>query len=382
MNAPDQSLQHPTVPTTQSAQGVRSQGNGVQLHQLTDPRARYIAVMHRYMPRMMDGYPAMFIRADHLPEQIKIPDAPALQQLRPGTVQSLPEIQAACVSLGYDDGFPSLPDGRPIWFRMEHEPQELHTAFERYVELGTMGPRYIASLLDDQELSQLPGLNLNVETLRNAYHMYYWKDRATAHDIFQEAAYRHIRTRRALSSEDKSYLLATRMLERLETIFNSKELWDQIQHDPAVALNYLEKLVKIQRVAAGLPATAPQGEESQAAPTSFEMIMRRVAETVAPGDSPASAPGAQQTSIIDENGRVVLTNSEFVRGALNDPASARHFQELIIRMAQNGGATKQPRWAGKVAERGDGGSGDGDGDGEDLNVNEIPSEFRNLGSAG
>lgn len=302
---------------------------------LIDPRAELIAYLHRRMPRTQLGQIAGLLRPDMLDATQKPEDY--------RDISAFPE--EAFVEFTFEEGFPALPDGRPIWFKLDYEPPALFAAFELYVDLIQSGPRHVAQLLESSELQAMLGDDLNLDYLRDAYHMYYWKDRARAHDQFQEAAYRHIRMRRALSTEDSAYIKASKMLQRVERVFESDDFWKQLEYDPKVALDYFKELLKIKRISAGLPASAPQGEDGGQVST-FEMIMRRVQE-----ETRANSRNENEDSIgttIDADGRVIPREDTFFRGALGDPQTAKMMQEVIIRMTQQGGATKQPRWAGRV----------------------------------
>jgi hypothetical protein len=189
--------------------------------------------------------------------------------------------------------------------------------------------------------------------------MYYWKDRARAYDTFQEAAYRHIRTRRALATEDHAYLKSSAYLEKVEGVFENPEFWKQLEYDPKVALDFFKELLKIKRISAGMPAAAPMGEEGSS--STFEMIMRKVQEETRSGlalnGGAGDEDGGEGGLTLDSSGRVInRPGAEFMRAVLESPDSAKSMQEVIIRMTQQNGATKQPRWAGKAISGGDEGA--------------------------
>lgn len=317
---------------------ARSKGVKVPQNTLSDPRAVLCAYLHKRIPRTSDGAIAGLLRADLL-DSTQTPQDYTL-------VSAFPE--EAFIEFNLDEGFPALPDGRPIWFKLDYEPPELFAAFELYVESINSGPRHVAQLLDSAELEVLLGDNLNMNFLRNVYYLYFWKDRARAYDTFQDAAYRHIRMRRALSTEDSAYIQADSMLKKVNAVFEEPKFWEQLEYDPKVALDYFKELLKIKRVAAGLPGAAPSGEDGS---STFEMIMRKVQEETKSSLSDRT-PGA----MFDAGGRLVADDDNFLKGALGDPTTAKAMQEVIIRMTKNRGATKQPRWSERVA----GASPDGD----------------------
>jgi hypothetical protein len=61
-------------------------------------------------------------------------------------------LHAAQLVLNWDEGFPTLPDGRPMWHRMDFEPMDAYYAFEAYLHLGKSGARQ-ASMVALEEAS-------------------------------------------------------------------------------------------------------------------------------------------------------------------------------------------------------------------------------------
>lgn len=299
------------------------------------PRSRVIQGAARFLPHTAEGLPAGFFRADMIP-----PEVSANEAKLPSTTD------AAFVPLNYQEGFPALPDGRPFWHKLDYEPSTAFAAFELYTELAKTGPRHLALLLHSPELQRLFGEDFTLELLQEFHSLYYWKERSRAYDLYQEAAYRHIRTRRAQSMEDYHYIQSESLLQKVMSALNSAETFEAMKHDPSLLLSAMEKLVKIQRVSVGLPATAPAEslKGGDGATSNFEMILRQVAQrNVSPETN-------SQNTTVDEAGRVIPATDNLLRGALNDPQSAKQLQEIIIRMSTSHGATKQPRWAGTYSE--------------------------------
>lgn len=301
------------------------------------PRSNVIRGAARFLPHTQEGLPAGFFRADMIPPEVTPNEAKL-----PSTTD------AAFVPLNYQEGFPALPDGRPFWHKLDYEPPIAFAAFELYTELAKEGPRHLAMLLHSPELQRLYGDDLTLPFLQELHALYYWKDRSRAFDLYQEAAYRHIRTRRAQSMEDYHYVQSESLLQRVMTAINSEETFNIMKNDPQLLLSAMEKLVKIQRVSVGLPSTAPaeslKGGADGGATSNFEMILRQVAQkNVSPETNSAN-------TTVDESGRVIPTTDNLLRGALNDPKSAQQLQEIIIRMSTSHGATKQPRWAGTYTD--------------------------------
>lgn len=293
-------------------------------------RAQIIAGAGRYLPRTEEGIPAGFYRADLVPYEL-----PPSQAALPSSTE------AAFTPLNHQEGFPALPDGRPFWHKLDYESPGAFAAFEVYVNAANSGPRYLAALLHSPELQRLYGDALSLDLLQEMHVLYYWKDRARAFDLFQEAAYRHLRTRRAQKMEDYHFLQSEALLQKVFQALSTEDTFEVMRHEPKLLLEAMDKLIKVQRVSAGLPTTAPGSsvKGSEEVPTSFEMVMRQVTQkNVDPSTNSNSAT-------VDERGRIVPTTDNLLRGALNDPDSARLLQEVIIRVSRNAGATKKPRWA-------------------------------------
>lgn len=300
-------------------------------------RAEIIASANRYLPSTNDGLPAGFYRADLVPFE-----APAQTALLPSN------IDAAFTQLNYQEGFPSLPDGRPFWHKWDLESPEAFAAFEVYVSSAESGPRQLSSLLLSVELQRLYGERLTVSYLRELYTIYYWKERSKAFDLYQEAAYRHIRTRRAQSMENYHYLQAEALLTKVFQALGNEETFEALRHDPGQLLNAMDKLVKIQRISVGLPSTAPaESLKLQESTTDFEMTLRQIAQR---NMSPVTN---SQNTTVDESGRVIPNTDNLLRGALNDPNTAKMLQEVIIKISTKNGATKRPRWASSPNEEGE-----------------------------
>lgn len=304
-------------------------------------RAQIIARVGRYLPHTQEGLPAGFYRADLIPSEL------------PASHANLPAVtDAAFTPLNHQEGFPALPDGRPFWHKLDYESPAAFAAFESYVNLGNDGPRYIAALLQSPELQRLFGTQLDLDYLQELHALYYWKDRAHAYDLFREAAYRHIRMRRAQSMENYHYEQSSTLLKRVFEALSTDETFEAMKHDPKLLLDAMEKLIKVQRVSVGMPANAPaesmKGAESN--PTTFEMLLRQVTQ------KDTSTGTNSKSTTLDEQGRVIPTTDNLLRGALNDPKTANMLQEVIIRVSTSQGATKKPRWADTYSRDGEEGS--------------------------
>ncbi len=302
----------------------------------TFTRAMTISAAARFIPHTTEGLPAGFYRADLIADDLT------------ASAARLPSAtEAAFVPLNYQEGFPALPDGRPFWNKLDYEPPAAFAAFELYVGLASDGPRYVAALLQSPELQRLYGESLSLQLLQEMHTLYYWKERARAADLYQEATNRHIRMRRAQNMQDYHFTQSDTLLRKVMDQLNTAETFDAMKHDPQVLLSAMEKLVKIQRVSVGLPSAAPLPAASQETPFSFEMVMRQMIQQEA---SQSRAEGTNSSSTtIDQEGRVVSSTDNLLRGALHSPDTSKLMQELIIKMSTRNGATKKPRWVNSIS---------------------------------
>lgn len=239
-------------------------------------------------------------------------------------------VKNAYSDLSFEYGYPTLHDGRPFWYKLDFEPSFCYGAFQVFLDQSS-GPREISDLAQNAELLQLATqIKGDSETVSSAelaqqlteyYHLYLWRPRSKAYDIYKEAAYRHQKLRRQISTEDDHYALASGLLAQLkEKILQTPEFFENLSARNAIDL--LGKLVAIQRISTGLPAAGPLANKEAAEDTSFEMILRSIAQK-------AGVAGATY----DQNGQPIGS-----RGVLNevlqDKAATDMLQEVIIRVTR------------------------------------------------
>lgn len=149
-------------------------------------------------------------------------------------------LTAARVYLSYDQGFPTLPSGLPVWTQLPDETKEAYNGFLAYLELT--GVRVLTSNLVDPILS--------AEWLPS----YYWTFRARSYDMFRAAHHTRMREDRIIKTENCHFLESERMLTAVINALQGEKL-DELHKLPVEDLVVLlEKLSKVQRVALGLPA--------------------------------------------------------------------------------------------------------------------------------
>lgn len=230
------------------------------------------------------------------------------------TLERQDALQHAFVPLDYGEGFPTLPSGTPYWNQLEHEPIEDYQLLDLYLQLPTLaeGARSLSFLpsLIEQHLQR----DINLEKLQVLFSTYYWRYRAKSYDLFREAARRKQMELRALDVNNNHYLLAERLLKKLELYLdNEEDFWDLMT--PKAAIDFLKALTSLQRVSVGMPSAGPPmvSTEGLGSP-SFEVTLRTLAQ-----ESHESKSSETQ-------------NAEAVSAALADPKIAGLAQELIIKM--------------------------------------------------
>lgn len=246
-------------------------------------------------------------------------------------------LRSAFTHLTFDHGYPAMPNGMPFWHKLEFESGFAFAAFQFYLESGDKGPRELHLLSENAELHRVAEAQagktlLPIELLcqlREYFTLNCWQYRAKAFDLYKESAWRHQRLKRQSLAEDRHHTLAERLLEQFATYFASPRFMDEMT--PKVAIDALSKLVAIQRISLGLPASGPLPVNQAPNATSFEMIMREV----------ATAQGAGQ--IGGARGNVAQHTKDMLDQVLLDPAAALNLQEVIIRVtSMSAEANKAP----------------------------------------
>ena len=266
---------------------------------------------HQRTPSTIDGATGIAV------EDIQIGSASGTELYTKG------ELRNAFVPLAYTEGFPTMPDGRTFWMQFDFEPPQLHSAFQVYLGQPANGGEGARSLpaLHATICIQPEHEGISPEVIMHWYHMYYWTWRAKAYDLFKQAALRKQIEQRAIDTQDDHFLMASRMMQRLQLYFEqtdddgTSEFWDLMT--PKVAIDLMKTIIQVQRISSGLPATGPASAAQQAdAGNSFEVILRGL---------------AKQTQVKEEIG-LESQNAENLSALLSDPETAEMAQELVIRM--------------------------------------------------
>lgn len=177
----------------------------------------------------------------------------------------------AYVPISYNEGFPTLPDGKPFWSQLDFEPLLAYKAFKVYIEQASNGFRRVYDLKDhiqDQDTTTAIELSpLTSKDLMDLSHLYYWGFRAKAYDLYSIVLRRKEREQRALSVENYHYQKAESLLERVFEIMEKtdddgdNEFFETMT--PKVAVELMKTLMQVQRVSVGLPANGPLNPDQQ-----------------------------------------------------------------------------------------------------------------------
>jgi hypothetical protein len=230
------------------------------------------------LPTNEFGMPTLIYRADGIPNAFD--DLPAHAQL---TLQ-----REASIHISYAEGFPTLPNGHLFWEQLPFEGGQEHLLFQQYLaQQDTLGYRSVPALakaITQQKLGapgQVGEYNIaasapidDVTALRaqdrfnEAYgdtlgHLqevalyHYWGARAHCFDLVGQAAYRRIRSQRALLLEDQSFHSLQKVIKK--TVARLDRLTEEEMNNLSAtdAVKMLKDLMAMQRVNVGLPALAP-----------------------------------------------------------------------------------------------------------------------------
>jgi hypothetical protein len=255
-------------------------------------RAELLMCLTRNIPLNEYAMPEIIYRTDLLDHTHFHPDA---------DYRSMnDELISASILINYDEGFPALTDGKPLWFQLPWESSQEYDLLRKYLDMPGM-----------RQLSLLQGVDS--ETARGYYHLNYWAIRGKAIDTFNVAHATRMREQRILSHSDTQYLEAERMLTKIRNMAAEVD-WEVLKAEPHRFVEVYERLVKLERVALGLSAhgNAAAGEVQK--PTSVELIMRNLTQGEARRDTSAG-------------------DSTDMSRILQDLDSIDKAQELIIRVS-------------------------------------------------
>ncbi len=276
---------------------------GISSERVTD-KSTLISLLSLSLPLNEFDLPIFFYRPDMV-DEVMIKEALQLVESRvQGSDKALIEVaemlKAAQVHLNYADGFPTLPSGMPFWSPFVFEGRDAEHAFTMYLELG--GARNLINVTA-----------YAIDELLEYSKMFYWNFRAKAFDLYRVANHHKLKLQRMLTTEDDHYNTAQKLMSKVMGYLDQIEL-DEDNMTPDKAIAMLEKLVKIQRISVGLPASGESKENISARiVTPVNVIMQQI--------------GSQdRREIKEEDPEIDL---------LQDPEAFDMAQDLIIRMQKD-----------------------------------------------
>lgn len=228
-----------------------------------ETRTDFMRELNGAIPLNDFNLPKYFYRCDLITTQLLPTNNPSAEEA-PDALQSM--VEAATVFLDYHHGYPTLKTGMPFWSKLNHESTESFSAFCAYLELGG-----IRSFLSLQQYTP--------ELLTEWFHLYSWAHRATSYDMFRAAHHERMRVERIMRTENTHYEESTKIYARIVQAFGQKTADELNGMEADKLIGMLEKVVKMQRVAAGLTANGgAEDKSSSKTGISVEVQMRQIAE--------------------------------------------------------------------------------------------------------
>lgn len=254
-------------------------------------RSDLIRELSKHIPENEYGLPQYYYRPDMLDKQVLIG---SMERQEATFVDEM--LQAAICQVNYDQGFPGLSDGTPVWGQLPWEGKESYDLFTMY--------------LDQDGIRRIDRLNFEArELVVEYYNLNYWFTRAKSYDLFRAAHHSRLREQRIMNLEDNHWVEGERLVRRLFSAIGRKndEELDKMEVDKLISS--VERAVRIQRAAVGRGMNGDREGDSPKA-TSVEIAMKTVATVV------------EKTEEQEEFDLTLLQNPELITMA----------QELIIKV--------------------------------------------------
>lgn len=217
-------------------------------------------------PRDQNGFLTYFLDHNMLPQDI---------HQRPPTLQQK-LVNAAKIPLNNLEGYPAVDFSKPIWNQLPTEPESYYTAFRAYL---------LSPARDLQAAQEALPPGFTPFTLKEAYILFYWQERARAYDLLKPVAAARLKDQRLLLMEDQHYLLSTNLLKNLAHEVEQRadeqdgRPWQGLQ-----AVDLFKSIIaaaELQRTALGLPSKGPKLNNVGYAPTNLAGIDRNIREAAA-----------------------------------------------------------------------------------------------------
>jgi hypothetical protein len=268
-------------PQAQQAQHQQHQQQLVATQVSLSERAETIRQLATEIPPDQYGFPQYIFRPDLIPLDILSPAMPAAEKHG--------HLDNASVRISYDEGFPTIGT-EPFWGQLPWEPVFAFQKFVEYLEQPTNDRTPIRSLSILAVDTGAP-----IEDLTTWFHLFWWRARAKAFDMFEIACHRRMNQRRMMrmdrSQFDHAVEFITMSADYLRKAFADPETYGL---RPGDAIRLMDQMMRAQRVAAGGPANGGLGAVSGGAGggrggvpvqmgTSVEVLLKQASEGASTG---------------------------------------------------------------------------------------------------
>lgn len=281
--------------------------------------------------------------------EMGLPKAVYRADILPPNLFSLPQqeqhelIQLASQPLSYAEGFPTL-NGQLFWERFPWESETDFYHFQEYLKLhdvygyrslallaGEIYPQHTYPSSFDSLRTQL------IPSVRKAFVYYSWGYRTKAYDMISAVAYERLRERRAMETENYHYLQFNSMFKRLqqhwkvfeENTEEAEAAWSELGIMDTIRA--MKEVVGVQRVAAGLPASAPISSSGGGKSSGGDGHLGVGDASGLTIEQRLLLLAKKQQSLTDMSGQSTSTSK--MDDLMKDPAMMALAQELITRSA-------------------------------------------------
>jgi hypothetical protein len=187
-------------------------------------------------------------------------------------------LTAASIPLTMIEGYHAFSHTKPIWTQLPHEPKSYFETFRSYLLSADRNLEHTADTFE----FDAPGFSRY--TLREAYILFYWPQRARSYDILKPVAAAKLRDQRILLAEDAHFTLSNGILKQLQEEIQERENDDEDGRPWAglkasELISALTSMVQLQRVSLELPSHGPKLKETGFSAAPFASVERGIRES-------------------------------------------------------------------------------------------------------
>ena len=203
---------------------------------------------------------------------------------------------------------------------MDFEPIAAFTLFIQYlgvVQREDDTGRLTAPVRTYSAAAELTGLT--EYKIKELSLLYYWSQRAKAHDLFMVANFQKQKETRALLIEDGQFRKTSKWIKkaekRLEEIFSDED--ELMEMKPKEVFLMLKDLMGMQRVSAGLPAGGPAINQELSRNATVQTALKEIAANAG------------------EEAKESSTEEASVESMLGNPEALLALQDMIIKINED-----------------------------------------------